>query len=223
MNRNNGLSEIHQSSWHCSHNHSGNEHPKCWERFVATFGNERVGFLDIESSNLQGDFGFMFSWALKEYNGQVYGDCLKKRDFQNGLGMDKRIIKSLIEILPTFDRIITFYGTYFDVPFCRTRALDVGVKFPFSRQLRHTDVWFIARSKLKLHSNRLESVADFLRVKEKYGLSKTKLEPRIWRKAAFGDETSLKLIYKHNIKDVEVLEKVYEELLPYFTDTRRSI
>lgn len=71
----------------------------------------------------------------------------------------------------------------------------------------HIDGWEIARSKLKLHSNRLASVSSFLDIEEK-----TPLNGPIWIKASAGDPSALKYVIKHCDQDVLVLEQAFERI-----------
>ena len=127
-------------------------------------------------------------------------------------------MKSLLNALRRFDIIYTYYGTKFDVPFVRTRALRWNLPFPFFQQIYHNDLYYSVRNKTKIVSNRLESITKFLGIE-----GKTKLEHEYWIRAMYGEAKALKYIREHNIKDVEILEKLHERLRPYIQMTRRSI
>ena len=72
-------------------------------------------------------------------------------------------------------------------------------------------MYFTARGNLALHSNRLAVVADTLGCH----FQKTALSGPIWIKAMAGDTASIEYIKAHCIRDVEVLEFVYEKLRSY--------
>ena len=131
---------------------------------------------------------------------------------------DKRLVEEICDILGEYEKAVTFYGARFDIPFVRTKALEYRIDFPSKRQLIHQDLWFAARSQLKLHSNRLIAVCDILGIP-----GKGSVEPTLWRKAKYGNQDALRAIQKHNISDVEVLEKVHNRLMPHIGFTRRSI
>jgi uncharacterized protein YprB with RNaseH-like and TPR domain len=101
----------------------------------------------------------------------------------------------------------------------RTRSLILGVPFPEYGEILHYDVYFTAKSKLKLHSKRLDSVAKAL------GCSHSKTEVLIseWQKARWGDKEALEYIVEHNVEDVYVLEEVYDKLRPFVKVTRKSL
>jgi uncharacterized protein YprB with RNaseH-like and TPR domain len=179
---------------------------------------EREGYLDIEASQAgrgSGQWGICYSWAIKARGGPIYSAVLRHRS----LKAERALLSKLIRTLTKFDRIYTWYGARFDIPFVRTRCLAHGLPFPEYMQLYHTDLWFVARSRLALSSNRLANVETFFNLPE----SKTPLEPEIWQRAAFGDRQALRYIHEHNVADVKVLELVHERLEAYFAGTRRSI
>jgi len=213
------------------HNRRYTEHPACFEydypgiEHPATMGKERVGFLDIEASNLDANFGFMITWTILADDGAMFFDYLKDEDFKKGRNaqemfqVDKRIVKHLIDILFKFDRIVTHYGRKFDLPFIRTRALIDGIPFPGYGSLFNDDTYSMARRKLKLNSNRLDSIARTL-----FGHSdKTHLDGAIWTSAARGDRESIKYILDHNKIDVIELRKIWYALKEYVPYRRTSI
>jgi len=99
--------------------------------------------------------------------------------------------------------LLTHYGRKFDIPFTRTRALIDKVAFPHFGIIVNDDVFYWARYKLKLNSNRLDTV-----VKTLTGHSeKTHLDAEIWIPAGMGDTDCIAKVLEHNIIDVEELEK----------------
>lgn len=176
----------------------------------------KVGFFDIESSGLNADFGWMYSWCIKTLGeDELFYAVVTQKEVRDGI-LDKRIVKELVETLKKYKRIYTYYGSRFDVPFARTRALSHGLDFVPYGLVEHRDLWYLARRILKLHRNRLENVCDILGV-----VGKTHLEPKIWIMANTGNEDALEYILQHNTKDVEILEAVYKRLQEFEARTRR--
>lgn len=174
------------------------------------------GYLDIETSGLQGDFNFMYCWWIKVAGEEKYYHAeIKAEEIHNGT-LDKRIVEQLVETLKLFKRIYTFYGTNFDIPMARTRALYHGLDFIPYGLLEHKDVYYMARSLLRIHSKRLESVCDLLGIK-----GKTHLEPRYWVMANTGNSEAINYISEHNRLDVIILEKAHRKLQEYQAGTRR--
>ena len=181
-------------------------------------GEGPVGFLDIETSGLQADFNFMFSWSIKTADKkEIFSSVITLEELRNG-ELDKRIVKELIKTIYNYKRIYTYYGTLFDIPFIRTRALYHKLEFIPYGLVQHKDVYYLARRILRIHSKRLESVCSLLGIK-----GKTHLEPRIWVMANTGNAKALKYILEHNKADVIILEKAYKRLQTYEGRTRRFI
>lgn len=136
-----------------------------------------------------------------------------------GGNLDKSVVKNCIRDMMLFDKIVTFYGARFDLPFLRTRALVHKIKFPGYGEQRHIDVYFIARGKLRLNSNRLEVVARTILGETQ----KTKIEYKHWLRGTQGNKRSLAYILDHNKRDVLDLEKVYNVLIGFKRQTNTSI
>lgn len=202
--------------WKCQHRHNGVRHFNC---FIKEFGiKERVGWLDIETSNLKANFGIVLCWCVLADDGTLYEDWLTKSDVLTN-NEDKRVVSTCIDTLNTFDRVITHYGTYFDIPFLRSRAIIHGLDFPKHGELYHTDVWRMAKTKLCFHSNRQDVIAESLQGKT----VKTRISHPAWRKAMMGNEQAVAEVVDHCEKDVEDLKKNYNTLLPYYNVVKSSI
>jgi uncharacterized protein YprB with RNaseH-like and TPR domain len=93
-----------------------------------------------------------------------------------------------------------------------------GLSFPEYGSIFTIDCWKWSKRNMKLHSHRLEAVAQHLGVN-----SKTKLEPDTWSRGTMGDLKAIDRIFEHNKQDVITLEKVYHVLKPYSSGARRSI
>ena len=209
------LDEIRRAAaYRCKHGHTGIEHYDCYLRDTDQYTAPRVGFLDIETSNLDANFGIILTYAIRDQaSGSILCDSINKTD----IGMfspdksDVRLVKNLVEDIQKFDRLVTYYGKRFDIPFIRTRALIDGVDFPYFGSIKHDDVYFWAKYKLKLNSNRLDVVARTL-----FGdTEKNHIEYKYWVGGTRGDEESLEYILDHNVRDVNELERVYDTLVDF--------
>lgn len=179
---------------------------------------QRIGYLDIETTNLNADFGYMLTWAIYDRDtGKVYHDSISRKEIF-AYEFDKRIVQSLVDTLSEFDTVVTYYGTGFDIPFIRTRALKHKINFPVYDQLHHLDCYYLVKSKFKLRSNRLAVVTQFLGIE-----GKTNLDPDIWIRAALGDKKSLAYILDHNIKDTKILHDLHLEVETMQKGTIRSV
>ncbi|MEM3264772.1 MAG: ribonuclease H-like domain-containing protein, partial [Thermoplasmata archaeon] len=172
----------------CEHRHSGLEHPACYIRYLDNADGSNVGFLDIETSQLNAEFGFMITWSIKKLDEKVAFDYLRKKDFDKW-EFDKRITQSILKELKKYSIIYTYYGTKFDIPFIRSRALKYNLNFPVQGQIIHRDLYYITRNKLKLVSNRLKNATHFLGIQ-----GKTELSGDIWARAAYGNSAAISYI-----------------------------
>lgn len=183
---------------------------------------EKIGFLDVEASNLDADFGIILSYCIKELDGPILGEVISESDILWGARAgheDKHLVKKLVDDLQGFDRIVTYYGKRFDVPYIRARALSNGLTFPNYGTLKHLDLYDVVKSKLKISSRRQANVAQLVLGKT----DKTAVEAKYWRGGQRGDAKSLKYVFEHNRIDVMELEALYKKLLPFFRKTDTSI
>ena len=203
-----------------AHGHSFLSHYPCFIRESPADSpfHERVGYLDIESTGLKGNWDYMLCFCIKEAGGNILGRHLTKREITN-YKFDKDLTKELADTIRGFDRIITYYGIRFDIPFIKTRCEKWGVDFPAYRDLWQTDLYFIAKANLLLHSTRLMHVCDLLGIPSK----EHKLIPDIWMKAKSGHVPSLQWIFTHCQEDVVSLELAHDRLKKYTLPQRRSI
>jgi uncharacterized protein YprB with RNaseH-like and TPR domain len=204
----------------CVHRHSIEEHPSCFAmnkvvrkpvlakaKSVVPWWKEadiKIGYLDIETSNLEADWGVMLSWAIKERNGKTASDFITKDELFSGAD-DKRIVTSILEEMRKYDILVTYYGTGFDLPYIRSRALLYKLNPPTYGENYHFDLYYTVRSKLRLKSNSLFSVCNFFNIK-----GKGKVDGKLWSKARYGNYEALQEVLKHNIEDVIALEKVHK-------------
>lgn len=205
---------------YCAHGHPYVEHYQCYLREDPE--RERTGYFDIETSNLDADFGIMLAYCIKDGASKtIHNDVITLDDINSCRAgdEDKRVVQSCINDLAKFDKIVTFYGTRFDLPFTRTRALVCGVPFPFYGSIVHKDVYYLVRNKFKLSSNRLENSCRVLLDKTQ----KTRIEKRAWRAAARGDAKSLAYVLDHCKKDVLDLQKLYEKVIDFSARRDTSI
>jgi uncharacterized protein YprB with RNaseH-like and TPR domain len=174
----------------------------------------KMATIDGEMTNLDANFGRVLCFCIKPLDGRVI--TLKEGQYKKRFpGDDKSLVEAIAQKLEKFDLWIGWYTQRFDIPFIQTRLVINGSP-PLQKRF-HIDLWFQSRYKLKLHSNRLEAVADSLDVPHK----KTKLLPDIWRRAQAGDKTALDYIVKHCQEDVRTLEDVYNRLHKYIDTIKK--
>lgn len=171
----------------------------------------RVIAWDLETTNLNADFGYILSacWCDLSAPGRkiktIRIDDYKgyKKDRTN----DKQLCAELANDLSEADVFVTWYGDRFDIPYLNTRLLWHGLDV--LPPIPSVDGWRAARNHLKLSSNRLANISEFLDVDRK-----TPVVGWQWVRAGAGHEDALDYIVEHNQKDVLVLGQVYDLIRP---------
>lgn len=199
----------------CKHGHTGLSHPSCYFKESGT--EETWGFLDIESSNLKANFGIVLTYCIKHKDGIIKRSVTPK-DLKNGK-LDRNVLKHIASDLRKFDRIFTFFGARFDIPFLRTRCMHYGIDFPTFQELHHTDVYEAVKRKVNLHSKRLQVCCDFFDIESKGH----PITPQVWMSAMTGNQKALDYIMVHNIEDVIATEKLWFKIMPFTRMTKTSI
>ena len=200
----------------CKHSHKYAEHPAC---FVEEQNRElRIGYLDIETTNLQANFDLMLTWVIKDRDKDIYkyGLITKKELFN--YEFDKRICNELIDAVLHYDIVITYYGTKFDVPFIRSRCLFWKLPFINFGLVKHKDVYYMVKRLLRLHRSSLDAATRFLGI-----TGKNHVDGKVWMKARYGDVESLNYVLDHNLKDVAILEKLHKKLEAFDKGMVKSI
>lgn len=199
----------------CKHKHTYLEHYNCYLKDNPE--GQRVGFLDIETSNLDANYGIMLCYCIKELGkNKILERTITKAELKKEL--DKKLVGQCVKDINKFDRVITYYGTGFDIPFIRTRALRWNLDFPIYGELWHDDIYYIIRNKFKLHRNRMEVACQTLLGKTR----KTHINPDLWTRALQGDQRSIKYILDHCRRDVKDLEELYNKVINFKRESETS-
>ncbi len=204
----------------CRHGHTYLEHYQCFvtEKPSTAPMVENIGIFDIETTGLKANWSHMLSWCMKEHGKNIiHSDLATRNEVRNK--DDYRIIKSAVGELQKYDRVVTYYGTRFDLPYVRSRAMEHGIKFPPYKDMYHTDAYYIARSKFCIHSNRLASVCEFFGIEAK----NHPMTPKLWKRAGAGEKKALEEILTHCEEDVNSTDEVFTMLLEHSAITKRSI
>lgn len=215
----------------CVHRHTIDEHPACFaqaeivdKRPAGTVKEPwfkepgmRIGYLDIESDGLKADFSTMLTWCIKEKGGSTVANVITRKELFKG-ETDKRLVSTIVEEMRKYKIIVTYYGTGFDIPYIRAKALHYGLTFPSFAELYHFDLYYTVKSKLCISRKSLDNACDYLGIG-----GKTPIDKDYWRKAKYGDKESLEYVLEHNLGDVIILEQLHDKLADFSKWTRRSI
>lgn len=205
----------------CVHRQPYLSHPNCLAQILHF--EERIGFLDIETSNFTAPFGIILTWCIKKKNGEILEGCLQGDDFKEKSGYyDKRILQECIEAIKQFDRIVVYWGKdrRFDIPFLRTRAAMMGLVFPIYQETLVFDMYDIVRNKFRFGRNSLRSACSSLGIDSK----ETDINPKMWLDATVGrNKKAIGYILQHNREDVISTEKLWDRLNQFSNIPNTSI
>lgn len=204
----------------CRHGHSFLEHYSCFltEKPSTAPMQEKIGIFDIETTGLKSNWSHMLCWCIKEQGKNIiHYDLVTSREARDK--NDARIVRSVIKEMKNYDRIIGYYSSGFDIPYTRSRALYQNIDFPGYKDLYTTDMYFICRSKFRIHSNRLGAICGFFGIDAK----NHPMNPELWRRSGAGEKEALEEVLTHCKEDTESTDKVYQMLLKHMMITKRSI
>jgi|WetSurSiteA1Bulk_404760.scaffolds.fasta_scaffold21454_1 uncharacterized protein YprB with RNaseH-like and TPR domain len=219
---------VQRSKWICPHGHTGLDHDKCWDRLHSINFGERIGFLDIETTDLNADYGIICCYAIKDANSKkIYTDNITKQDIKRYASNhrdvepkeDTRVIQSLVKDMKNFDRLVLHFGCGFDIPFIRTRAVICRVPFPQHGLYVMSDTWVMLKKKFKLSRNSLENGCRKL-----VGITnKDHLSMSIKHGALRGEDWAIGDMLNHCLKDVLDTEALYNLINRYSKKTKTLI
>ncbi len=179
----------------------------------------RIGFWDIESSGLAASFGGMFCATVKPLNGEPVTFRIDEGPkYVRAPWDDKWLVKKVRNELEQYQVVIGYNSIGFDLAFLNSRLVAHKERV-LSPVVKHVDLWLVSRYRLRLHSNRLESLLEHLGTK----VRKTPLRPEDWRRAAAGEKAAMDRIVKHNIPDVLSLEEAFLRLIPFLDVSFRLV
>ena len=214
---------------YCKHGHKYSSHLNCIETEKPDMcpARERVGILDIETEDLNADYGIVFSYCFKIIGEKkIYYDIVSPEDFKkyerkiNGQAIeDTRIIKHLLEDLKNADRIVGHYSSGFDLPFMRTRAVICGLEFPYYGDYVQSDTWMILKKKFKLSRNSLDNGVRNLTGKS----NKNHLSLNLKHGIILGKKWAQDYCLEHNKRDVLDTERLYLKIRNYAKINKSSI
>lgn len=187
----------------------------------------KIGLLDIETTDLEADRGFILcaSFKLHGKKSLIYttriDDDPKYRSINKKTGLvnlfdDSVCIRAIYQWIEDErpDFLVTYNGGFFDLPYINARLAIISRKtLPV---FRHIDHYRTSKFYLKLHSKSLDTLARHLQIVER----KTWYDISTWRRAEFGSTPDLDLIVKHCEIDVRVLEECHDRVVPLLKTIR---
>lgn len=146
---------------------------------------------------------YILCWAAKWLGeSNVYFDSIHQ-------SKPKRMLQKIHNLMDEADAIIHYNGSKFDIPTLNKEFLlhDIPPPAPY----KQIDLLKVARNEFKFPSNKLDYVANAL----KLGTKLKHPGHELWIGCMNDDSSSWETMEKYNIQDVVLLEKVYYKLLPW--------
>lgn len=130
------------------------------------------------------------------------------KGYKKGVLNDKELVTFFRPIIESADIVSAHNGDRFDLTVFNTRLLAHGMKpVPPTKSL---DTKKIAKNKFHLPSNKLDDIADFLKIGRKLSTHKS-----LWLGCEKGDRKSWKYMKKYCGLDVKLQDKVLGYILPF--------
>lgn len=149
-------------------------------------------------------------WSILTYAAKWYGeDEYVLYDTAKGQKDDVSLLESLWGLLDEADVVVAHNGERFDVPKINARFLKAGFMPP--SPYKQIDTLKVAKRQFRLTSNRLDYIAKYLGFEGKMETGGMQLWIDCMEDKAEAWDTML----EYNIKDVDILEWVYETLRPW--------
>lgn len=169
----------------------------------------RIIIFDTESSDLYATWGSILCFTWMEPH-EKKAHVLRISDFprfKQDPTDDRDLVRAMKKILDKADMLFGWFSTKHDVPLINSRLIYYG--YPPLSPVAHVDGWWIAKTKLRLPSNGLAMVSQFMELPQK-----TPILPSVWKRARAGHLPSLKYVYQHGLQDTVITKMAYLRLLP---------
>lgn len=169
----------------------------------------RVGYWDIESTNLSPEFGFMLCYSIMDADGALHTRRIDESPGYEAAKWDDRwLARQCRDDLEKYQIIVGWNHINFDLNFLNTVLIRERLEPLDVSSIAMVDLLWASRYRLRLTSNRLENVINYLATE----VHKTPLLGKLWKQASTGHRPALDLIVEHNVKDVESLQEVADLL-----------
>jgi uncharacterized protein YprB with RNaseH-like and TPR domain len=166
-------------------------------------------YLDIETSSKHANEGTVVAIGLLEKGEPEVRFALTLQEEREALVWFR-------ERLRNCDRLVTWYGSGFDIPFILTRAVVHGIDLAVLAEVPMLDLCEWSRANLSFSSYSLESVARFLGISGARGFKEFRGADilTLFKLVERGDFEAQERILEHCKEDLRVLKLVHERLKP---------
>jgi len=170
------------------------------------YTNFRIGFFDIETTNLGAMMGRVLGMSVCDEFGEKNLISKTYADF-NGKSIldDAPLVEWAMKELDNYDILVSWNGKLFDKPFLNARALK-GLVVPLFPLKMHIDLMYQFKgSQSRFGSAKMDNVAKALGVQHQ----KTPLDFATWEKAAVGDKEALAEVMEHCEADILTMRDIF--------------
>lgn len=166
--------------------------------YVWGLWNQNVAISQIDEP------GYVLCWAAKWLgHDEIHFDSVFKSS-------RKKMLKGIHKLLDQADAVIHYNGTKFDIPVLNGEFLTNGLPAP--SPYTQIDLYKTVKAKFKFPSNKLDYVAQILKLKKQKIHNKGHA---LWKGCMDKDPESWEEMEKYNRGDVEVTEELYGYLKPW--------
>lgn len=147
--------------------------------------------------------GYVMCWAAKWLGkDDILFDSVERNS-------SKAMLKNIHELLDEADVVVHYNGTKFDIPTLNKEFLLHGMTPP--APYKQVDLLRVARSQFRFPSNKLDYVAQALKV----GKKTKHAGHELWIRCMNKEKKAWEEMEEYNRNDVVILEEVYHKLLPW--------
>ncbi len=173
----------------------------------------KIGVLDIETTGLWADFGYVLCAVLKDIETNKYEifrldempSYRKVKNLENPESwrrIDRELLQKIREKYEEYDIIVHFNGRNFDIKFLNTRLIKNNL--PILPDMKQLDIFQIAKCRLRLRSKSLDDLKEFLEVDDE----RRGHQWEYWQMAAARIKAGHDFVVEHCMKDVDRLAQV---------------
>ena len=186
----------------------------------------KIGILDIETTGLWADFGYVLCAVIKNVDKDEYevlrlDECKTYQDpelrpkVELWRRVDRELLLQIREAYEKYDIIIHYNGRWFDIKFLNTRMIKNGV--PILPEMKQLDIYQIAKHRMRLRSKRLDALKEFLEIDQ----DKDGHRWEYWQMAAAGVKEGFDFVVDHCKRDVKRLGEVSKRMKTYINYIRK--
>jgi uncharacterized protein YprB with RNaseH-like and TPR domain len=167
-----------------------------------------TGYLDIETTGVKADNSMIIAAGIL-----IEPSTTPNVIWAGKYEEERGLLEWLKQEIKKCDKIVTWFGSGFDIPFIITRGALYGVTFPELAEIDHLDLCLWSQHHLLLSAYSLKAVAAVLGIsaEKKYRGGEI---PVLFKLAKRGNSQAAQEIVEHCVEDITSLKQVYDKLKP---------